>query len=68
MYTTYSPNSYLLSYQSTYRRPISTELVAKVKPNINWVEVHSQLSNIGQPMDGVLVGAGLPWLTFKARA
>jgi hypothetical protein len=33
-------------------------LVTKVKPNINSVEVHPQLSNNGHPMDGVLVGAG----------
>jgi len=32
-----------------------------VKPNINSVEVHPQLSNNGYPMDGVLVGAGSPW-------
>jgi hypothetical protein len=34
------------------------ELVTKVKPNINSVEVHPQLSNDGHPVDGVLVGAG----------
>jgi hypothetical protein len=40
-------------------RPIEflTELVTKVKPNINSVEVHPQLSNNGHPVDGVLVGA-----------
>jgi len=30
-----------------------------VKPNINSVEVHPQLSNKGHPVDGVLVSAGL---------
>jgi hypothetical protein len=39
-------------------RLISSELVTKVKPNINLVGVHSQLSNNGHPVDGVLVGAG----------
>jgi len=29
-----------------------------VKPNINSVEVHPQLSNNGNPVDGALVGAG----------
>ncbi len=36
-----------------------TELVTKVKPNINSVEVHAQLSNNRHPVDGALVGAGL---------
>jgi hypothetical protein len=35
-----------------------TEWVTKVKPIINSVEVHPQLSNNGHPVDGVLVGAG----------
>jgi hypothetical protein len=29
-----------------------------VKPKINSVEVHTQLSHKGHPVDGVLVGAG----------
>jgi len=33
--------------------------VTKVKPNINSVEVHPQLSNNRHPVDGALVGAGL---------
>jgi hypothetical protein len=33
-------------------------LFTKVKPNINSVEVHPQLSNNRHPVDGVLVGAG----------
>jgi hypothetical protein len=36
-------------------------LVAKVKPSINSVEVHPQLSNNRHPVDGALVGAGSPW-------
>jgi hypothetical protein len=37
-------------------------MVTKVKPNINSVEVHPQLSNNGYAVDGVLVGAGSLWL------
>jgi hypothetical protein len=48
----------------TYVRDLfPTELVTKVKPNNNSVEVHPQLSNNGHPVDGALVGAGLLWLT-----
>ncbi len=32
-----------------------------MKPNINSVEVHPQLSNTGHPVDGALVGAGSLW-------
>jgi hypothetical protein len=32
-------------------------LVTKVKPKINSVEVHPQLSNNGHPVNGALVGA-----------
>jgi hypothetical protein len=32
------------------------EWVTKVKPNINAIEVHSQLSHNGHPMDGMLMG------------
>jgi len=35
-----------------------TELVTKVKPEINSVDVHPQLSNNGHAVDGALVGAG----------
>jgi hypothetical protein len=41
-------------------RPI---LISKVKPNINSVEVHPQLSTNGHPVDGALVGAGSLWPT-----
>jgi hypothetical protein len=43
------------------RDPFPTELVTKVKPNSNSVEVHPQLSNNRHPVDGVLVGAGSLW-------
>jgi hypothetical protein len=33
----------------------------QVKPNINLVEVHSQLRNNGHPMDGALLGVSLVW-------
>jgi hypothetical protein len=36
-------------------------LVTKVKPNINSVEIHPQLSNKGHLVDGALVGAGSLW-------
>jgi hypothetical protein len=35
-----------------------------MKPNINLVEVHPQLSNNGHPMDGARVGAGSLWLVI----
>jgi len=57
--TIYLPSSYLFSYLSTYIRDLFlTKLVTKVKPNLNSVEVHPQLSNNGHPVDGALVGAG----------
>jgi hypothetical protein len=34
-----------------------TQVVIKVKPNINSVGVHLQLSNNRHPVDGALVGA-----------
>ncbi len=37
------------------------ELVTKVKPNINLVEVHPQLSNNMHPVDGALVHVGSLW-------
>jgi len=40
---------------------LPSELVTKMKPNINSVEVHPQLSPNGHPVDGVLVGAGALW-------
>jgi hypothetical protein len=32
-----------------------------MKPDVNSVEVHLQLSHDGHPVDGVLVGAGSLW-------
>jgi len=43
-------------YETYFRK-----LVTKVKPNINSVEVHPQLSNNGHPVDGAMVGAGSVW-------
>jgi hypothetical protein len=40
---------------------LPTELVTKVKPKIDSVEVHPQLSNKGHPVDGALVDAGSLW-------
>jgi hypothetical protein len=37
-------------------------MVTKVKPNINSVEVHPELSNNAHPVDGALMGAGSLWL------
>jgi hypothetical protein len=57
------PSTYLvgtlISYLSTYIWDLfPTELVTKVKPNINSDEVHPQLSSNGHPVDGALVDAG----------
>jgi hypothetical protein len=53
------PSTYLvIAYFLTYL-PIwvlfPTELLIKVKPNINSDEVHPELSTIGHPVDGGLV-------------
>jgi hypothetical protein len=40
------------------------ELITRVKPNINLVKVHPQLSDNGHPVDGALVAAG--WFTLAA--
>ncbi len=34
-----------------------------MKPDVNSVEVHLQVSHNGHPVDGVLVGAGSLWLS-----
>jgi hypothetical protein len=53
----YKPSIYLvITYFSTYLPMymtyiFPTELVTKVKPNINSVEVHPQLSNNGHPVE-----------------
>ncbi len=64
----YKPSTYLVIYLFSYL-PIYLlyemyflqELVTKVKPNINAVEVHPQLSNNRHPLDGTLVGVGSLW-------
>jgi hypothetical protein len=38
-----------------------------MKPNINGVEVHPQLSNNDHPVDGALVGAGSMWSSFTTQ-
>jgi hypothetical protein len=55
----YKPSTYLVvTYFPTYIWDLfPTELVTKVKPNVNSVEVHLQLSTYGHPVDGALVGA-----------
>jgi hypothetical protein len=59
----YKPSTYLaVTYFPTYIRDLFlTELVTKVKPNINSVKVYAQLSNNGHPVHGVLVGASSLW-------
>ncbi len=63
----YKPSTYLvITYLPTYPPMYQTyffftELVTKVKPNIDLVEVHPQLSNNKHLVDGALVGADLPW-------
>jgi hypothetical protein len=55
--TIYIPSSHLFSYLSTYVKDLfPTELVTKVKRNINSGEVHRQLSNNRYPVDGALLG------------
>jgi hypothetical protein len=59
----YKPSTYLVvTYFPTclpiYQTYFPSALVIKVKPNINSVEVHPQLSDNRQPVDGALVGAG----------
>jgi hypothetical protein len=38
-----------------------------VKPNINFVKVHPQLSNNGHMVDGALVGAGSQWPMVRPK-
>jgi hypothetical protein len=53
--STYLLVAYFLTYLSIYMRDLfPTELVTKVKPNINSVKVHPQLSTNGHPVDGAL--------------
>jgi predicted esterase YcpF (UPF0227 family) len=59
--TIYLRTSTLFSYLSTYIRELFPIELVTMKPNINPVEAHPQMSNNGHPVDGVLVGAGSPW-------
>jgi hypothetical protein len=61
----YKPSTYLeVAYFPTYLPMYETyflqKLVTKMKPNINSVEVHPQLSHNGHPMDGALVVSFYP--------
>ncbi len=63
----YKPSTYLVvayfSYLYAYIwNLLPAGLVTKMKPNINSVEFHPQLSNNEHPVDGMLVGAGSVWL------
>jgi hypothetical protein len=56
--TIYLPSKYLFSYLSTYAWDVFlTELVTKMKPNTDSVEVHPQLSHNLHPLDCAQVGA-----------
>jgi hypothetical protein len=61
----YKPSTYLeVAYFPTYMpiwNLLPTELVTKMKPNMNSVELHPQLSNNEHPVDGALVGACSLW-------
>jgi hypothetical protein len=59
----YKPSTYLVvtffpTCLPIYQTYFPSELVIKVKPNINSVEVHPQRSYNRHPMDGVLMSAG----------
>jgi hypothetical protein len=59
----YKPSTYLVvtyfpTYLPIYETYFLQNWLPKVKPNINSVKVHPQLSNNGHPVDGELVGAG----------
>ncbi len=54
----YKPSAYLFLYLRNIWDLFPIELITKVKPNINSVEVHPQLSNNGYSGDGALVSAG----------
>jgi hypothetical protein len=56
----YKPSTYLvvIYFPTNVWDLFLTELVAKLKPHINLVEVHSQLSNNKHPGDRALLSAG----------
>jgi hypothetical protein len=53
--------AYFPTYLPIYETYFPTELVTKMKPMMNSVEVHPQLSINGHPVDGALVGDGSLW-------
>jgi hypothetical protein len=64
----YKPSTYLVvtfffspTYLPIYETYFLTALVTKVKPNINSVEVHPQLSHNRHPVHGAVLGAGSGW-------
>jgi hypothetical protein len=62
----YKPFTYLVvtffsTYLPIYETYFLTALVTKVKPNINLVEVHSQLSHNRHLVHGAMLGAGSQW-------
>jgi hypothetical protein len=67
----YKPFTYLLityfpTYLPIYETYFLAELVIKVKPNINPVEVHPELSNNGHPVDAGCTGGC--WFTVALLA
>jgi hypothetical protein len=65
----YKPCSYLVvtsfpTYLPIYETYFLQNWFTKMKPNINSVEVHPQLSNNGHPVDGAPVGAGSTELVY----
>jgi hypothetical protein len=61
----YKPSTYLFSYLSTHIWDLfPTELFTKVKPNINFVDVHPQLSNNRHPVDVALVAKNMEGFCF----
>jgi hypothetical protein len=67
----YKPSTYLVvafffffPYLPIWETYFLENWVTKVKPNINSVEVHPQLSNNRHPVDDALVGAGSLWPTW----
>jgi len=59
--STYLVVTYFLTYLPIYETLFCIELVTKVKPNINSVEVYPQPSNNMRLVDGVMVGSGSLW-------
>jgi hypothetical protein len=50
--------TYFPTYLPIYKTEFLLNCLPKVKPNINSVKVHPQLSNKKHPVDGALMGAG----------